>query len=35
MEVLDKVRQRFEGIAKVEQEPRFEGKQVIMVMAPR
>jgi len=35
MEVLDRVRQKFEGIAKVEQEPRFEGKQVIMVMAPR
>ena len=35
MEVLDKVRLKFEGIAKVEQEPRFEGKQVIMVMAPR
>ena len=35
MEVLEKVRLRFEGVAKVEQEPRFEGKQVIMVMAPR
>ena len=35
MQVLDKVRAKFEGVAKVEQEPRFEGKQVIMVMAPR
>jgi translation initiation factor IF-3 len=35
MQVLDRVRQKFEGVAKVEQEPRFEGKQVIMVMAPR
>jgi translation initiation factor IF-3 len=35
MEVLDNIRRQFDGVAKVEQEPRFEGKQVIMVMAPR
>lgn len=35
MEVLERVRLKFDGIAKVEYEPRFEGKQVIMVMAPR
>ena len=35
MEVLERVRLKFDGIAKVEYEPRMEGKQVIMVMAPR
>jgi translation initiation factor IF-3 len=35
MEVLERMRQHFDGVAKVEQEPRFEGKQVVMVMAPR
>jgi translation initiation factor IF-3 len=35
MEVLENIRRQFDGVAKVEQEPRFEGKQVIMVMAPR
>jgi translation initiation factor IF-3 len=35
MEVLQRMRHELEGIAKVEQEPRFEGKQVVMVMAPR
>ena len=35
MELLDRVRQQFDGVAKVEQEPRFEGRQVVMVMAPR
>lgn len=35
MEVLERMRNELEGVAKVEMEPRFEGKQVIMVMAPR
>ncbi|MBU6371886.1 MAG: translation initiation factor IF-3 [Alphaproteobacteria bacterium] len=35
IELLNRIRGEFEPIAKVEQEPRFEGKQVIMVMAPR
>jgi len=35
MELLERVRLRFDGAAKVEQEPRFEGRQVVMVMAPR
>lgn len=35
MELLERVRMQFDGVAKVEQEPRFEGRQVVMVMAPR
>jgi translation initiation factor IF-3 len=35
MELLNRMRLDFEGTAKVEQEPRFEGRQVVMVMAPR
>ncbi len=35
MEVLERMRNELEPIARIEQEPRFEGKQVIMVMAPR
>jgi translation initiation factor IF-3 len=35
MELLERVRVQFEQTAKVEQEPRFEGRQVVMVMAPR
>lgn len=35
MELLERVRVQFDGVAKVEQEPRFEGRQVVMVMAPR
>lgn len=35
MELLDRVRKQFDGVAKVELEPRLEGKQMIMVMAPR
>ncbi|MGE3303191.1 MAG: translation initiation factor IF-3 [Hyphomonadaceae bacterium] len=35
MELLGRMRDAFEGVAKVEQEPRFEGRQVVMVMAPR
>ena len=35
MEVLNKVRDDFSEIAKVEHEPKMEGRQVIMVLAPR
>jgi translation initiation factor IF-3 len=35
MELLNRMRLDFETTAKVEQEPRFEGRQVVMVMAPR
>lgn len=35
MDLLARMRDQLEGVAKVEQEPRFEGKQVVMVMAPR
>lgn len=35
MELLKKVEADFEDIAKVEQTPKFEGKQMMMVLAPR
>jgi translation initiation factor IF-3 len=35
IQLLDRVRSQFDTVAKVEQEPRFEGRQVVMVMAPR
>jgi translation initiation factor IF-3 len=35
MEVLQRVRTDTETIAKVESEPRFEGRQMVMVLAPR
>ncbi|MFZ4070175.1 MAG: translation initiation factor IF-3 [Caulobacterales bacterium] len=35
IELLNRIRVEVDALAKVEQEPRFEGKQVIMVMAPR
>ncbi|NWG52697.1 MAG: translation initiation factor IF-3 [Hydrogenophilaceae bacterium] len=35
MELLARMREELEPIAKVEHEPRFEGRQVVMVMAPR
>jgi translation initiation factor IF-3 len=35
IDLLRRVRDQFDGVAKVEQEPRFEGRQVVMVMAPR
>ena len=34
-QVLERVREEMEGIAKVEQFPRLEGRQMTMVMAPR
>jgi translation initiation factor IF-3 len=35
MEVLEKIKKQVGEIAKVEQEPRLEGRQMQMVMAPR
>ena len=35
MAVLQRVRAEVEGIAKVESEPRLEGRQMVMVLAPR
>ncbi len=35
MELLQKVREEFDEIAKVELEPKLEGRQMTMVMAPR
>jgi translation initiation factor IF-3 len=35
VELLNKVQKDFDGVAKVEQFPRMEGKQMVMVMAPR
>ncbi|MBI1251849.1 MAG: translation initiation factor IF-3 [Alphaproteobacteria bacterium] len=33
--LLERMRSELDQIAKVEQEPRFEGRQVVMVMSPR
>jgi len=35
MQVLDRVRGDLEPRAKVEQYPRLEGRQMVMVMAPK
>ncbi|MEQ1716185.1 MAG: translation initiation factor IF-3 [Hyphomicrobium sp.] len=35
MEVLQRVKADVEPIAKVESEPRFEGKQMVMILSPR
>jgi translation initiation factor IF-3 len=35
MDLLNRVRQEVEGIAKVEAEPRLEGRQMMMVLAPK
>ena len=35
MNVLKRVRADTESVAKVESEPRFEGKQMVMVLAPK
>lgn len=35
MKVLDRVREELDEVAKVEQFPRLEGRQMIMVVAPR
>jgi translation initiation factor IF-3 len=35
MEVLNRVRDHFEEEAKVEAAPKMEGRQMIMVLAPR
>jgi translation initiation factor IF-3 len=35
VELLNKVQADFDSVAKVEQYPKFEGRQMVMVMAPR
>lgn len=35
MQLLNKVREDVEGIAKVEAEPKLEGRQMMMVLAPK
>ena len=35
MEVLNRVKTETETVAKVESEPRFEGRQMVMVLAPK
>ncbi|MGD9669111.1 MAG: translation initiation factor IF-3 [Hyphomicrobiaceae bacterium] len=35
MKVLQRVKAELEGISKVESEPRLEGRQMVMVLAPR
>ncbi|MDP1643660.1 MAG: translation initiation factor IF-3, partial [Phenylobacterium sp.] len=35
MKLLQKVKADFEEVAKVEYEPRMEGRQMIMILAPR
>ncbi|MGI9169155.1 MAG: translation initiation factor IF-3, partial [Caulobacteraceae bacterium] len=35
MKLLQKVRVDFDEVAKVEYEPRMEGRQMIMILAPR
>ncbi len=35
MELLAKVRDEFSSDAKVEQEPKLEGRQMVMVLSPR
>jgi translation initiation factor IF-3 len=35
MDVLKRVKADTEAIAKVESEPRFEGRQMIMILAPK
>jgi translation initiation factor IF-3 len=34
-QLLNRVKDDTSKVAKVEQEPRFEGRQVVMVLAPR
>ena len=35
MQLLDRVREQLEDLAKIEQIPRMEGRQMVMVVAPR
>jgi translation initiation factor IF-3 len=35
VQLLNKVKDDTSGIAKVESEPRLEGRQMVMVLAPR
>ena len=35
MDLMYRVKTDFDGLAKVESEPRFEGRQIVMILAPR
>jgi translation initiation factor IF-3 len=35
MDLMRRVKADFESVAKIESEPRYEGRQIVMVMAPR
>ena len=35
MDLMQRVKADFEGLAKIESDPRFEGRQIVMVMAPK
>ena len=35
VKLLDRVREEIGSVAKIEQDPKFEGKQMIMILAPR
>jgi translation initiation factor IF-3 len=35
MELLQRMRQDLESVAKVESEPKFEGKQIVMLLSPK
>lgn len=35
MELLERMREELDPVARVEHEPRFEGRQVVMVLAPK
>ena len=35
MDLMRRVKADFENVAKIESEPRYEGRQIVMVMAPR
>jgi translation initiation factor IF-3 len=35
MKLLDQVKVDFEPVAKVEHEPKMEGRQMVMILAPR
>ena len=35
MELMDRIRNELDEVAQVEQQPKFEGRQVVMVLAPK
>jgi translation initiation factor IF-3 len=35
MDLMRRVKAEFESLAKIESEPRYEGRQIVMVMAPK